>query len=177
MVYPAPSVETGRVLLAFRVAVACGVAVRTGVAVACGVAVRTGVAVVCGVAVGCAVAVAAGVGELAAATTVLATVVLIYAGYSNAGSPVHRLLSHRWLAGIGRCSYSLYLWHIVPLLLLEKAGLGLSRPILGVMAVAATIVLTALSYQFLERPFLRPRSDVLRPAAVDRPESPDRQAA
>ena len=75
--------------------------------------------------------------------TVLATVVLIYAGYSNTGGPVHRLLSHPWLAKVGRCSYSLYLWHIVPLLLLEKAGLPLSRPVLGLLAVAATIVLTA----------------------------------
>ena len=94
----------------------------------------------------------------------LATVVLIYTGYSNAGGPVHRLLSHPWLAGIGRCSYSLYLWHIVPMLLLEKADLGLPRPVLGLLTVAATAALTAASYRFLERPFLRPRSDVLQPA-------------
>jgi peptidoglycan/LPS O-acetylase OafA/YrhL len=95
---------------------------------------------------------------------VLATVVLIYTGYSNAGGPVHRLLSHPWLAAIGRCSYSLYLWHIVPMLLLEKADLGLPRPVLGLLTVAATAALTAASYRFLERPFLRPRSDVLQPA-------------
>jgi peptidoglycan/LPS O-acetylase OafA/YrhL len=111
---------------------------------------------------------------------VLATVVLIYTGYSNTGGPVHRLLSHPWLAGIGRCSYSLYLWHIVPLLLLEKAGLGLSRPALGVLTVAATVVLTAASYRFLERPFLRPRSDVLKPGrtrAAAAADPSDRQAA
>jgi peptidoglycan/LPS O-acetylase OafA/YrhL len=110
----------------------------------------------------------------------LATVVLIHTGYSQADGPVHRLLSHRWLAGIGRCSYSLYLWHIVPMLLLEKAGLGLSRPVLGVLTVVATAVLTALSYRFLEQPFLRPRSDVLQPARAvsGTPADPsDRQAA
>ena len=95
--------------------------------------------------------------------TAVATVVLIYAGYSNPGSPVHRLLSHRWLAGVGRASYSLYLWHVVPMLLLEKADLGLSKPVLGLLAVAGTIILTVLSYHLLEKPFLRPRSDVLRP--------------
>ena len=105
--------------------------------------------------------------------TVVATVVLIYAGYSNAGSPVHRLLSHRWLATVGRASYSLYLWHVVPMLLLEKADLGLSKPVLAVLAVAATVVLTVLSYHFLEKPFLRPRSDVLRPVRV-RAKSPVR---
>ncbi len=95
--------------------------------------------------------------------TVLATVVLIVAGYSSAAGPVHRLLGHRWLATVGRCSYSLYLWHIVPMLLLEDSD-ALPKPVLGLIAVTATVVLTVLSYRLLERPFLRPRSDVLRPA-------------
>ncbi len=94
--------------------------------------------------------------------TVLATVLLIYAGYSNPGSPVHRLLSHPWPAAVGRASYSLYLWHIVPMLLLEKVDLGLSKPVMGGIAVTAAVALTALSYRLLEKPFLRPRSDVLR---------------
>ncbi len=104
--------------------------------------------------------------------TVLATLTLIYAGYSNPGGPVHRLVGHRWLAGVGRCSYSLYLWHVVPLLLLEQTPLP--RPVLGVLAVVGTIALTALSYHVLERPFLRPRSDVLRPdrGGLDRPHQP-----
>jgi peptidoglycan/LPS O-acetylase OafA/YrhL len=97
---------------------------------------------------------------------VLATVVLIHTGYSNAGSdntggPVHRLLGHPWLAAVGRCSYSLYLWHIVPFLLLEDAPLP--KPVAGLIAVTAAITLTVLSYRFLEKPFLRARSDVLNP--------------
>ncbi|WP_027861324.1 acyltransferase [Marmoricola sp. URHB0036] len=111
----------------------------------------------------------------------LATLVLIFTGYGNVGGPVHRLLSHPWLAAIGRCSYSLYLWHIVPMLLLERADLGLSRPVLGLLTVAATAALTAASYRFLERPFLRPRSDVLSPTpTADQPaplDPSDRQAA
>ena len=64
------------------------------------------------------------------------------------------------------------------MLLLEKAGLSWPRPVLGLMAVAATVVLTAVSYHFLERPFLRPRSDVLRPAPeASAASSSDRQAA
>jgi peptidoglycan/LPS O-acetylase OafA/YrhL len=98
--------------------------------------------------------------------TVLATVVLIVAGYSAVDGPVHRLLRHRWLAMVGRASYSLYLWHIVPMLLLEESDLP--KPVLGLMAVAATVVLTVLSYRLLEKPFLRPRSDVLRPASIAR---------
>ena len=46
------------------------------------------------------------------------------------------------------------------------------------LTVAATILLTAASYRFLERPFLRPRSDVLRPARVEVPAvEEDSQAA
>ncbi|GAW49875.1 MULTISPECIES: acyltransferase family protein [unclassified Nocardioides] len=100
---------------------------------------------------------------------VLATVVLIHTGYSNAGAgspdnmdgPVHRLLGHPWLAAVGRGSYSLYLWHIVPFLLLEDAPLP--KPVSGLIAVTAATTVTVLSYRFLERPFLRARSDVLSP--------------
>ena len=98
--------------------------------------------------------------------TVAATVVLIYCGYSNPGTPAHRLLSHPWLATIGRYSYSLYLWHVVPMLLLAGNWLGLPLPVLGLISVAATVTLTFVSYQVLERPFLKPRSDVLRAARL-----------
>ena len=99
--------------------------------------------------------------------TVLATLTLIVAGYTSAAGPVHRLLGHRWLALVGRSSYSLYLWHIVPMLLLENSD-ALPKPVLGLIAVTATLVLTVLSYRLLEKPFLRPRSDVLRPAQAQR---------
>ena len=96
--------------------------------------------------------------------TVLATVVLIHAGYHGSAGPVHRLLSHPWVSGVGRVSYSLYLWHVVPLLLLQNAWPAAPKPVLGLTVVAATVVLTAASYRYLERPCLRPRSDVLSPA-------------
>lgn len=93
--------------------------------------------------------------------TVLAAVVLIHTGYSDQGGPVHRLLGHRWVATVGRHSYSLYLWHIVPFLLLEDVAAP--KLLLGPVAVAMAVVLTVLSYRYLERPFLRARSDVLTP--------------
>ena len=92
---------------------------------------------------------------------VIATVVLIHTGYRSRHSPVHRLLAHPWLATVGRYSYSLYLWHIVPFLLLEKAPGALPKPVLGLIAVGAATCLTVLSHRLLERPFLRPRNDVL----------------
>ncbi len=100
--------------------------------------------------------------------TVVATVTLIHTGYGNPGGPAHRLLSHPWLATVGRHSYSLYLWHVVPMLLLEDAWPALPKPVVGAIAVALTVVLTIASYRLLEAPFMRPRSDVLSPAHRER---------
>ncbi|GAA4376421.1 acyltransferase [Nocardioides caricicola] len=98
---------------------------------------------------------------------VVAGVVLIHTGYGGQHGPVHRLLGHPWLATVGRHSYSLYLWHVVPFLLLEEAP-G-PKPLLGLVAVASAVALTVLSYRYLERPFLRPRGDVLSPARAVTP--------
>ena len=103
---------------------------------------------------------------------VAATGVLIHTGYRNPDGAVRRLLGHRWPAAVGRASYSLYLWHVVPLLLLEKAVADVPRPALGAAVVAATVALTWLSYRWLERPFLRPRGDVLGPARRERLPAP-----
>lgn len=94
--------------------------------------------------------------------TVLATAILIRHGYADSDGVVRRLLSRPWLTTVGRHSYSLYLWHIVPLLLLEKSVGDVPRPVLGLVVVAATVCFTLASYRLLERPFLRARSDVLR---------------
>ena len=50
-----------------------------------------------------------------------ATVLLIHTGYGHPRRRRHRLLGHPWPAAVGRYSYSLYLWHIVPFLLLQDA--------------------------------------------------------
>ena len=96
---------------------------------------------------------------------VVATVVLIHTGRARhddgRAGVVHRLLGHPWPAAVGRYSYSLYLWHIVPFLLLERASGGLPKPVLGLAAVSAAVCLTVLSHRLLERPFLRPHSTLL----------------
>lgn len=103
---------------------------------------------------------------------VLAAVVLIRAGYGDQSGPVQRLLGHPWVATVGRHSYSLYLWHIVPFLLLENAAAP--KIVLGPLAVGMAIVLTVLSYRYLERPFQRARSDVLGPNSANRLATPPR---
>jgi len=94
--------------------------------------------------------------------TALAAVVLIFVGHGGAGGAAYRLLAHPWVATLGRYSYSLYLWHMVPVLLLQQASPVVSKPLLGLAAAAAALVLTVLSYHLLERPFLRSRSAELR---------------
>ena len=100
---------------------------------------------------------------VAVPVAVAGAVVLIRNGYAGGAGLASRLLTHRWLSGLGRVSYSLYRWHIVPFLLLADAPDRLPKVVLGIIAVAAAAGLTALSYLLLERPFLRPRSDLLRP--------------
>jgi peptidoglycan/LPS O-acetylase OafA/YrhL len=108
---------------------------------------------------------------------VAAAVVLIRSGYAGGGGLVSRFLTHRWLTGLGRVSYSLYLWHIVPFLLLADAPGRVPKVALGVIAVAAAAALTALSYLLLERPFLRPRADLLRPRTPSSSSRPTRSSA
>jgi peptidoglycan/LPS O-acetylase OafA/YrhL len=99
---------------------------------------------------------------------VLGALVLVANGYAATPGPVHALLSHRWMAYLGRISYSLYLWHMLPFILLADVDV-LPKPVMGLIAVAMTAVLTLASYYLLEKPFLKPRGDVLRRMNVTGP--------
>jgi peptidoglycan/LPS O-acetylase OafA/YrhL len=85
-------------------------------------------------------------------------------------SPGARLLAWRPVVWIGRRSYGIYLWHL-PLMGLAAARIPVSTRLerIGVLALvgAATLVCAALSYRFVERPFLRIRSEPEARAAID----------
>ena len=92
----------------------------------------------------------------AATVPVTGAALLIIAG-ARSGGVVQSLLSGPVLTGIGRLSYSIYLWHW-PLLLLAGGirGGDLSWPgRLGV--VAGTVLLAGLTYRFVENPLRRQR--------------------
>jgi peptidoglycan/LPS O-acetylase OafA/YrhL len=91
----------------------------------------------------------------------ICALVLIWHRYSRTAGPVHLMLGSRPLALLGRVSYSLYLWHFLPIYLLDKDQTNLPAPLLGVLGVACAAVLTAGSYLLLERPFLGNRRDAL----------------
>ena len=97
-----------------------------------------------------------------------ATLVLITVGYAGTDGPFLRLLRWGPITGLGRVSYSLYLWHVLPLYLLDKDQLSLPTPVLAVLGIGCACLLTWLSYVFLERPFTKSRGDALAPAAMQR---------
>jgi len=94
--------------------------------------------------------------------------------------PVIRLLEWKALAFVGVISYSLYLWH-VPILeqLGETSWEPESFPGLLLLGLPLSLLVAALSYRFVETPFLKLRrrwgATAARPASEEEP--PRRQAA
>lgn len=76
--------------------------------------------------------------------------------------PSTRPLESRWITGVGKRSYGLYLWHL-PLLWTAVPLLPWARPITATLALAATFVIAWASYRWVETPLLRRRASELRP--------------
>jgi peptidoglycan/LPS O-acetylase OafA/YrhL len=68
-----------------------------------------------------------------------------------------RLLSVPPLAGLGRISYAVYLWHWPILLLLTSARVGIDGPALFALRMGVTLAAAVTSWFLLERPVLRHR--------------------
>lgn len=90
---------------------------------------------------------------LAALLPTLGALAILWAGQEGRVTLAGRVLSLPPLVWVGLISYSLYLWHW-PILSLLKLFFGphLSA-VQGISAVAATIVLSALTWRFVENPF------------------------
>ena len=88
---------------------------------------------------------------LAALLPTAGAVALLYGGAAPSGPA--RLLAAAPLRLLGKISYSLYLWHwpllVLPLMFLERALSGIEI----VVAVAAAIGVSWLSWRFVEQPF------------------------
>ena len=83
----------------------------------------------------------------------LGTAMVIYAGHCGT-TAISRVLSTKFLVGIGLVSYSAYLWHW-PLLALYHYGYGDIRLPQAVALFGATMALAWLSYRFVELPARR----------------------
>lgn len=68
--------------------------------------------------------------------------------------PLNRLLTQPAMLWIGVRSYGIYLWHWPVFILLGRAWDG-SGYILAVVEVGASFIVAAMSYRYIERPFLR----------------------
>jgi peptidoglycan/LPS O-acetylase OafA/YrhL len=77
--------------------------------------------------------------------------------YTSPKTSVFRLLSHKWLVGVGLISYSAYLWH-QPLLALARNSIAFYSYKLSITItlVVLTFVLSFFSWQFIERYFRNP---------------------
>jgi peptidoglycan/LPS O-acetylase OafA/YrhL len=83
----------------------------------------------------------------------VAAAVLIAHMVTDERSWLVRLLATPPLVWVGERSYGIYLWHrpIFGLLF----GAGLAAPVMAGLGLALTLIIPALSYRFVEQPFLR----------------------
>jgi peptidoglycan/LPS O-acetylase OafA/YrhL len=93
----------------------------------------------------------------------VATVVLIAAVLT--GQRMSSVLSGRPIVATGRISYGLYLWHLPVYGAVFKFGTQLPHALQMVAAVGLSFAAAALSYRFVEQPFLRLKRRKSEPAA------------
>ena len=85
----------------------------------------------------------------------LATVIVIAAAVHPRRGPVSQLLSFGPLCALGLVSYGVYLWHWPLYVVLDQSRVHLGGWPLLCVRVAATLVVAAVSYRFVERPIRR----------------------
>lgn len=72
------------------------------------------------------------------------------------------------LAALGRWSYSICLWHIAVILILQRLHFDNLNPYLfGCVVLSVTVVIAAPSYHIIERPFLEWRVTYTSPKRSD----------
>lgn len=78
--------------------------------------------------------------------------------YVHPGGTIAKVLSIKPLTWLGVRSYGIYLWHVLPLLIflpIIQDSWGIRRLALGLVAGCIGISVGALSFRYIERPFLR----------------------
>lgn len=90
-----------------------------------------------------------------AVVPVAGSVLILAAGARSQDNWVSRMLSHSAIAYVGKLSYPLYLWHW-PLLVMSRSG-RLYEPsaMSDAIALSVAVMLSVLTYEFVERPAWR----------------------
>ena len=83
--------------------------------------------------------------------------VLVAMGHRCETEMIPRALSWAPLRNVGLWSYSIYLWHLPMLRIIQGPKFGVPGPGIALGAAVASLVLSWLSYRYLEKPFLRGR--------------------
>jgi peptidoglycan/LPS O-acetylase OafA/YrhL len=81
---------------------------------------------------------------------------MIVAGVMRTSEQESSWLTHPWLARLGKISYGLYVWHLFAILLTYKFGWCRPQSVwTSLYALPMTIAMAEISYQWIEKPFLR----------------------
>lgn len=64
-------------------------------------------------------------------------------------------LQNGWMSYLGKISYGLYVYHLLVLRVVQHNRFGLGKGAIWVMGFALTLGVSAVSYELLEKPFLR----------------------
>jgi len=79
-----------------------------------------------------------------------ACVAILYGSFASDGGRPPKPLIY-----LGKISYGLYVFHVAAIRLVQKAQPSLAGPVVLIIAFALTVAMAALSYRYLESPFLR----------------------
>ena len=87
----------------------------------------------------------------------LASAAIIACVVTESSSLLNWTLNMRWLCWVGALSYSLYLWHVPAIRLVEASPLGEYTVLRILGGILLSFILAAASYRYVEQPFLRRR--------------------
>ena len=104
---------------------------------------------------------------VAALAPTLGAALVIRAG-SGGATATGRLLGTAPILWIGRRSYSIYLWHWPLIVFYVYLAMAIPGPVAGLGLLALSVAFAALSYSFVERPFLASAPDRTAPRTAPR---------
>jgi peptidoglycan/LPS O-acetylase OafA/YrhL len=81
---------------------------------------------------------------------------MVVAGAMRSSEQESSWLTHPWLVRLGKISYGLYIWHLFAIVLTYKFGWCRPQSVwTSLYALPMTIAMAEISYQWIEKPFLR----------------------